>query len=253
MAWIRLSDDYNDHPKFDNLSDGAFRLWHQAMGYCRKYQTDGLIASATVKKFKAYRVKRMTELTTPPPQEANALWVPVEGFGIKVHDYLQWNPSKDEENERRSTSRERMRVAREQRKEVGVAPPVTSHVRANSVQTSCDVPGREGSITTLSEKEEEEIERRAGRLLRELYPAWYQRNRHGARLRVVTNSLAFGDAVTVCSTWDDERIEKLARIFLTTDDDWISRTDRGFRVFALKASWADDKLTAWEAEQAKRA
>lgn len=89
---------------------------------------------------------------------------------------------------------------------------------------------------------------RAGRLLQELYPAWFLKHR-GARLRLVANSLAYQDAVSVCETWDDARIEKLARIFLTTDEDWISRTDRSFRIFCSKATWCDDRLTQWEKSQ----
>jgi hypothetical protein len=64
----------------------------------------------------------------------------------------------------------------------------------------------------------------------------------------MSNSLEFQGALTLVRTWDDERLEKLARIVLTSDaDDWINRTDRGFRVFCQKASWADDRLRQAEA------
>ena len=242
MAWIRLSDDYNDHPKFTRLSDGAFRLWHQAMGFCRKFQTDGMVDAASLRLLTHYSVKRMTELLTPWKPDANPLWTTVDGFGIKVHDYLQWNPSKDEENERRVSSRDRMRQARLPRKTDDGSLVVASSVRANNTQTSertsCEVPGWDGSRSDLSEKEDDDIGTRAGRLLQELYPAWYREHRNGARLRIVANSLAHQDAIAVCATWDDARIEKLARIFLTTDDDWIAKTDRGFRLFASKATWS---------------
>ena len=45
------------------------------------------------------------------------------------------------------------------------------------------------------------------------------------------------------------RLEKLARLVLSTDDEFISRTDRGWKIFVLKASWADDRLRQWEAAQ----
>src|SRR4051812_20347325 len=109
MSFIRLSDDYNDHPKFDNLSDGAFRLWHQAMGFCRKYQTDGLIPVASIRKFKAYSPKRVRQLLTPWKPGAQALWREIEGFGVGVHDYLEWNLSKEEENEDKDAAKLRMR------------------------------------------------------------------------------------------------------------------------------------------------
>lgn len=95
------------------------------------------------------------------------------------------------------------------------------------------------------------LEERAGKLREELYPAWYAKYRHGAKLRVplIANTLEFQDALSIVQTWDDETIEKLARIFLTTDEPWISGTDRGFRIFASKTTWAHDRLKAWEAER----
>lgn len=88
---------------------------------------------------------------------------------------------------------------------------------------------------------------RAARLLQELYPAWYCKHRHGAKLRLVANSLAFQDALSLVELWDDARLEKLATVFLTTDDEWISSTDRSFRVFASRASWCDNRLKQVEA------
>jgi uncharacterized protein YdaU (DUF1376 family) len=87
---------------------------------------------------------------------------------------------------------------------------------------------------------------RAGRLREELYPEWYAKYRHGARLRLVANSLEWQDAESLVRTWPDDRLEKLAKIVLTTDDPFIAGTDRSFKIFALKASWADDRLRQWE-------
>lgn len=62
------------------------------------------------------------------------------------------------------------------------------------------------------------------------------------------NSLEFQEALSLCRIWDDAHLEKLATLVLKTDDEFISRTDRSFKIFALKASWADDILKAWEAK-----
>ena len=250
MAWIRLSDDYNDHPKFFHLSDGAFRLWHQAMGFCRKHKTDGLIPTTALRTLRAFTAKRMTELLTPWSPGENALWQAVDGFGVKVHDYLEWNPSRDEENARRDDSKDRMRALRAGRRSHSVMPSVS----ANTPRTFANVLDQEKDLDrALTEKESEEkpdkLELRAGRLRQELYPEWYAKYRHGARLRLIANSLEFQDAMSLVQVWDDARLEKLAKIVLTTDDPWIANTDRGFKIFALKASWADDRLKVWEAER----
>lgn len=110
--------------------------------------------------------------------------------------------------------------------------------------------GTERKPMQVSVAAADEIALRAGRLRDELYPTWYAKYRNGARLRLVANALEFQDALSLVQTWDDERLEKLARIVLTTDDDWIARTDRGFKIFATKASWADDRLREVEAKRA---
>ena len=321
MAWIRLSDDYNDHPKFFHLSDGAFRLWHQGMGFCRKFQTDGRIPTRTLKGFHAYSPKRMKELLTPWMPDAAPLWEPIEGFGVNVHDYLDWNLSREDEDQQREESKHRMALGRDpELKRLlrlrdgeqcrycarvvswsdrrGPGGATYDHVDPrggdgfDNIVISCrgcnsakgrrtpteanmilrPAPRRSRSVSRfksesnsdvsgvgrdpdriLTEKESEEkldaLELRAGKLREELYPCWYAKYRHGARLRLIVNSLEFQDAMSLVQVWDDARLEKLAKIVLTTDDPWIANTDRGFKIFALKASWADDRLKAWEAER----
>ncbi len=248
MAWIRLSDDYMDHPKFTGLSDGAFRLWHRGMSYSRKYQTDGLLSLSTVRAFKEYSPKRVSVLSTPHQDGANALWQTVEGFGFKVHDYLDWNPSKEEENERKAESKERMRQFRGRRSTDVATPPL----QRNAMQTNALVLERERNtdLESPSVKEEKDSdEMRAGRLV-ESYGEWYRVRRHGARHRS-RPQLDYQEALTLVRTWDDARLEKLAAIVLTTDDTFVSETDRSFHIFAIKATWADDRLAQWEAKQGR--
>ena len=218
MPWIRLSDDYNDHPKFDHLSDGAFRLWHQGMGFCRKYKTDGLIPLATVRGFKAYSPKRMRELMTPWKEGENPLWHDRgEGWGVVVHDYLEWNPSKDEENERREETKERMRVIRERRSARGVAPDVTPVVRAHTPhhieRTNANVLGREGIQELPEEEKERSIEQRAAAFL-ERYPQIYAEFRSGAHYHV-KEARDFPAAVELARGWpDDTRLDAMFKVFL---------------------------------------
>lgn len=253
MAWIRLSDDYNDHPKFDQLSDGAFRLWHQAMGFCRKFKTDGLIPHVTVKGFKAFSRARAKELTTPWREGENPLWLDVDGFGVKVHDYLEWNLSKDEESKEADGAAKRMRRLRSERRSVLGSPEQLG-------ERSPDVPGRESVRSSFPERErerkpfalvEDDTATRAGWLVNR-YGELFIQHRFGARHKARPN-LDWQEACELVRLWPDARLEKLAALVLTTDEEWIAKTDRSFKIFALKATWADAALSAWEAEQAARA
>jgi hypothetical protein len=260
VPFIRLCDNYVDHPKIDKLGDGAFRLWHQGLAFCRRFQTDGMIPYVTARGLKAYSPKRARELCAPWTEGATALWVETPGFGYRVHDYLEWNPTKDEENERRTGTRDRMRQFRERRSDINGAPgtsirPSGDAVTAPSLTrhtpsvTNAHVPDRIGIGQGIDREkgsgEKPDLGERA-RWLLESYPEWFQQARGGAKLRIVFNSLQFGDAMSLCETWDNARLEKLAKLVLTTDDPFISGTDRGFKIFAMKASWADDRLKQWE-------
>ena len=252
MPFIRLSDNYIDHPKFTALSDGAFRLWHQALAFCRRHETDGVIPKTTMRLFTSYSPKRVAELVAPWQPGAHPLLASV-GDGYVVHDYLFWNLSKVEARLEKTGSTQRMRTMRQRRYTArdgprdaecyGVTPPSQPAV------TTGNVPDRDTDRIGSEEKKEssrEEIGQRAQSLL-EHYVGWYQRERHGALLRLLHNSLEFDEACTLVALWDDGRLEKLARIILTTDDPFITSTDRSFKIFAMKATWADDRLRQWEA------
>ena len=263
MSFVRLCDNYVDHPKIDKLGDGAFRLWHQGLAFCRRFQTDGMIPYVTARGFKAYSPKRTRELCAPWAEGATPLWVEQPGFGYRVHDYLEWNPTKDEENERRTGTRDRMRQFRERRQDIKGAPGTSIRTTGDAVTspsltrntpavTNAHVPDRIGIGTGVlpekgsGEKPDAGTVGDRARWLLESYPEWFRQERGGAKLRIVFNSLQFGDAMSLCDTWDDARLEKLARLVLTTDDPFIAGTDRGFKIFTLKASWADDRLRQWE-------
>lgn len=126
--------------------------------------------------------------------------------------------------------------------------PIKELTAISSSPSASAFPKRESKEHSLSRAQE-----RAGRLREELYPAWYAEFRNGARLKLIANPLEYQEAVRICETWEDARIAQIAKIVLTTDDDWISRTDRGFRIFCLKATWADERLCQWEHQHGVKA
>jgi len=77
------------------------------------------------------------------------------------------------------------------------------------------------------------------------YVELYSKHRLGAKCRQREN-LDWTEACSLVQLWDDARLERLATLVLTTDDPWIAGTDRAFKIFAMKATWADDKLREWE-------
>lgn len=46
MGWIRVSDDFYDHPKFTDITPLSIALWIVGMGYCNRNLTDGYLPSS---------------------------------------------------------------------------------------------------------------------------------------------------------------------------------------------------------------
>lgn len=255
MAWIRLDDDYVHHAKFTALSHQAFRVWHEGMAYCRKMLTDGLISHTALKAFRYASKPTVRELTTPVHPGASPLWEHHQD-GYLVHDYLDWNPSSEEDKADREASKRRMRAFRGRQKEPLVTPPVTPNVTPFvTPPVTPNVPGQGKDLRSQERKIEEipvtEFDHRARNLM-ERYAELFYKHRRGARYHNRMH-LDFHLAQQLVRTWeDDARLEKLAVLVLTTDDDWIAGTDRGFAVFSARASWADGILADWEAEQASK-
>lgn len=243
MAWIRLTDNYDEDEQIIQLSHGAFRLWHQGLAWCRRNETnDGIIPFVIMREFKAFSKTREKELSTAHRPDVQPLWVLIPHVGYRIKSYLKWYPNREQVQKEKDQNAERQRLFRERN-------AVTAEGRNALLQ---ERRGTDRSVLEKGsgEKPDDPIGERARKLLEELYPAWYRKYRHGARLRLIHNTLTLGDAMTICELWDDERIEKLAQIVLTTDDEWVSKTDRSFKIFVARASWADDRLRQAEAKAA---
>jgi len=260
MAWVKLDDHFPDHPKI--VSAGPLGAWLYVAGlcYCNRLLTNGFIPVSQVARLSPHREDQ--DIRDGPDRLAQrlcalGLWVEAERKGVSgfvVHDFLKYQPSK------RQVMTERAKTAiRQGRFRNGHRNAASNGVSNGGGNAAPDpvpdpVPQREKtspslvSRNVLSSAPARDVAERAGRLI-ERYAQLYSKHRNGAKLRLIGNSLEFQDACSLCETWDDQRLEKLAAIVLTSDDEFIAKTDRSFKIFALKASWADDRLTAWEAEQ----
>src|SRR3990167_8067514 len=86
MPWVKLDDSFPDHPKVAEISDAAFRGYITSLCYASRFLTDGFVPSAMAKRFAPAKV--INELIE------RALWEPTE-LGIRIHDYLQYNPDRE--------------------------------------------------------------------------------------------------------------------------------------------------------------
>lgn len=91
MPWVRIEDDMPNHPKVAKLSDAGFRAYVTAICHAAHFLTDGRVAVESLQKVRPAAVKEVL---------AAGLFEETEK-GIAVHDFLDFNPSRDETLERR--------------------------------------------------------------------------------------------------------------------------------------------------------
>ena len=104
MTWIKIDDTLPNNPKILPLSDGAFRLYIEALCYCNQYLTDGFLADAVLLRLDInnYR-KELVEAF---------LWIECVN-GMQINDYTEHQTSKADVEEKRKQSRDRVTRYRE--------------------------------------------------------------------------------------------------------------------------------------------
>lgn len=98
LAWYRVSAGFDEHPKVESLSDGAFRSLIRLFGYCARQLTDGIVSQRAFDRLctKEYQDElRIAEI------------VDFDGYNYSIHGWLEWQESKTQLDAKRSALRER--------------------------------------------------------------------------------------------------------------------------------------------------
>lgn len=113
-VWARFDDQFPDHPKIEPLSDAAYRLHTTAViGQCSRFLTDGYVNRNAFHRLSS-RWPNAEELANELVEAG--LWELCDD-GWRIHDYLDWNPSRDKVLEDRSKARARKERFEERRSE----------------------------------------------------------------------------------------------------------------------------------------
>ena len=88
MTWTRLDDRFPEHPKVVGISNAAFRLHVTALCYASRYQTEGHLPPAALRVIGG-RKQLVQELVNAQLWELN-------GQAWLIHDYLDYNPSREQ-------------------------------------------------------------------------------------------------------------------------------------------------------------
>lgn len=107
MPWFKVDDNLAFHAKTVAAGNAAMGLWVRAGSWSAQQLTDGLIPNHLVSSLgNQAQAKKLVEA---------GLWEKVAG-GYRFWEWTERNPTRDQVEEERAAARERMRLAREEKR-----------------------------------------------------------------------------------------------------------------------------------------
>jgi hypothetical protein len=106
-----VDDRFFSHPKIVGTSLAARGLWITALSWSSSMETDGRIPASVLQVFSPYDPDPLTNELV-----ARGLWERTED-GFRVHDFLDWNPSRETLVARRQAANARLIAHRERKRD----------------------------------------------------------------------------------------------------------------------------------------
>ena len=100
MVWVKMDDIMPEHPKVAGLTDKAFRAYVRSICYSARTLADGVVPGQLARSWAA--LKFCEELVSA------GLWEHHKK-GYLIHDYHDWNDTKEQVLDRRRKDSERKR------------------------------------------------------------------------------------------------------------------------------------------------
>ena len=92
MTWVKLTDVFPDHPKIRMAGQAAAWLYVAGLCHCARHTTNGLIVDVALPGLGGYGNSRVSKLAQVLVNVG--LWERQDG-GYMVHDYLDFQPSRE--------------------------------------------------------------------------------------------------------------------------------------------------------------
>jgi hypothetical protein len=120
VTWVRSEDDMPLHPKILRLSDGAFRLWENALHFANRATTDGKIDKALVPTLNHHGRWTAKQMAGFVAELVPALWVDCgDHYWIHDYDHHQYEATKARVESKRASWRGKKRQQRDAADDAG--------------------------------------------------------------------------------------------------------------------------------------
>lgn len=190
MSHTRFELGFPRHRKVFRLSDAAYRLWSSAIDYAREQRTNGRIDEVDLAAIPrgfgsgAWKVATATELVKA------GLWEQCQD-GWQIHDFLDWQDSDEQANEKRERARERMRRVRANRTRSSGEVTPTDHTSTSSIALASG--SREA--TTDQVDSPRDVGELARKVLKNPFDGEYLQPSQWPEVRAVAVAWAFGATI----------------------------------------------------------
>lgn len=111
MAWTKLDDRFWCNPKVMSLSDRAFRLYVTSLNWSVANLTDGVVPAAFLRLSSMQSRNKVTRELVE-----SGLWDEHPNGEYLIHDFADYQPTRESESQRLQAQAERQRRFRERRK-----------------------------------------------------------------------------------------------------------------------------------------
>lgn len=145
MSWVRIDDQFTDHPKLAAAGPVAGWVYISGLCYAARYLTDGFVPENIALRFDGSSRELLANLVKC------SLFDRVEG-GYMIHDYLEYNPPASKVKAEREAAKARKHANQPPKS------PGSPEVRANFSRTSGEVQASPSPSPSPSRIPEEEGE-----------------------------------------------------------------------------------------------
>ena len=104
LAWLSTSHNIHRHPKFRDMPDSEFVIWHTGLCYAAEFWTDGFVPASEFPR--KSQQKFVFDLII------RKLWEPIKSNGVtgyQIHDYEKYQTSKAHYETTREADKHRKR------------------------------------------------------------------------------------------------------------------------------------------------
>lgn len=111
MAWVKIDDHFDEHPKMAAAGPLGMAMQIAALCYCNRHLTDGMVPTTVARRLIDLDGMSLSWSQVADALVASGVWERCDG-GYLVHDYLKFQPSREEVLAERESARNRMAEVR---------------------------------------------------------------------------------------------------------------------------------------------